>query len=242
MRIKEAMKFTPIIAAIGISLSSLQAKAQHVEYRSTPHYNKRVALFEREGGITGNSIVMLGNSLTENGKNWAERLGHPEVVNRGIIGDNTVGMTERLCQITTHHPKAIFLMAGINDMVNDNPAVNVASRVIGLIDSIRSQSPGTRLFVESLLPINESNGRWRTLSGRTDDIPIVNMYVRAYCESRGITFIDLFHLMTYPHSNVLREELSSDGLHITEAGYQIWQKEIKKQLEKLNIDENKLNL
>ena len=236
------MKFTPIIAAIGISLSSLQAKAQHVEYRSTPHYNKRVALFEREGGITGNSIVMLGNSLTENGKNWAERLGHPEVVNRGIIGDNTVGMSERLCQITTHHPKAIFLMAGINDMVNDNPAVNVASRVIGLIDSIRSQSSGTRLFVESLLPINESNGRWRTLSGRTDDIPIVNMYVRAYCESRGITFIDLFHLMTYPHSNVLREELSSDGLHITEAGYQIWQKEIKKQLEKLNIDENKLNL
>jgi lysophospholipase L1-like esterase len=125
-------------------------------------------------------------------------------------------------------------MAGINDMVNDNPAINVANRVISLIDSIRTQSPRTRLFVESLLPINESNGRWRTLAGRTDDIPVANMYIRAYCESKGIPFVDLFHLMTYPNSNTLREELSHDGLHITEAGYQIWQKELKKQLDKLN--------
>lgn len=228
------MKFIPIIAVILLCLTPLQTKAQHVDYRSTSHYNKRVAQFEHEGGINENSIVMLGNSLTENGKNWAERLGYDEVVNRGIIGDNTVGMTERLCQITPHHPKVIFLMAGINDMVNDNPAINVANRVISLIDSIRTQSPRTRLFVESLLPINESNGRWRTLAGRTDDIPVANMYIRAYCESKGIPFVDLFHLMTYPNSNTLREELSHDGLHITEAGYQIWQKELKKQLDKLN--------
>ena len=231
---KRYMKFIPMIAAISLCLCVLQAKAQHVNYRSTPHYNKRVAQFEHEGGINENTIVMLGNSLTENGKNWAERLGYDEVVNRGIIGDNTVGMTERLCQITPHHPKVIFLMAGINDMVNDNPAINVANRVISLIDSIRTQSPRTRLFVESLLPINESNGRWRTLAGRTDDIPVANMYIRAYCESKGIPFVDLFHLMTYPNSNTLREELSHDGLHITEAGYQIWQKELKKQLDKLN--------
>lgn len=226
------MLMRPILTltAICFCLATLQGQAQHVTYRSTSHYNKRVAQFEREGGIDESSIVMLGNSLTENGKDWAARLGTPGVINRGIIGDNTVGMTERLCQITSHHPKAIFLMAGINDMVNDNPAVNVASRVISLIDSIRQQAPDTRLFVESLLPINESNGRWRTLTGRTDDIPVANMYIRAYCESKGITFIDLFHQMTYPNSNTLREELSHDGLHITEAGYQIWATEIKKHL------------
>ena len=216
-------RLIPIIISLTLLMWGAQAQAQHVSYRSTAHYNKRVAQFEREGGINENSIVMLGNSLTENGKDWAERLGVPEVVNRGVIGDNTVGMTERLCQITTHHPKVIFLMAGINDMVNNNPAINVANSVINLIETIR-------LYVESLLPINESNGRWRTLSGRTDDIPLTNMYIRAYCESNGITFVDLFHQMTYPNSNVLREELSSDGLHITEAGYQIWQKEIKRQL------------
>ena len=219
-----------MISAICLSLSTLQTQAQQVTYRGTAHYNKRVAQFEREGGINENTIVMMGNSLTENGKDWAERLGITTVVNRGIIGDNTVGMTERLCQIAPYHPKAIFLMAGINDMVNDTPAMDVAERVISLIDSIRQQSPTTKLFVESLLPINESNGRWRTLTGRTDDIPLANMYIRAYCESNNITFVDIFHLMTYPNSNTLRNELSADGLHITEAGYQIWEKEIKKQL------------
>jgi len=216
--------------ALCLCMLTATAQAQHVAYRSTAHYNKRVAQFEREGGIDENSIVMLGNSLTENGKNWSERLGISNVVNRGIIGDNTVGMTERLCQITPHHPKIIFLMAGINNMVNDAPCIDVAQQVIGLIDAIRQQSPSTKLYVESLLPINEKSGRWRTLAGRTNDIPLTNMYIRAYCESNGITFVDLFHQMTYPKSNMLRDELSSDGLHITEAGYEIWAKEILLQL------------
>ena len=216
--------------ALCLCMLTATAQAQHVSYRSTAHYNKRVAQFEHEGGINENSIVMLGNSLTENGKNWGERLGMDNVVNRGIIGDNTIGMTERLCQITPHKPKVIFLMAGINNMVNDAPCIDVAQQVIGLIEAIRQQTPNTKLIVESLLPINEKSGRWRTLAGRTDDIPLTNMYIRAYCESNDITFVDLFHQMTYPTSNMLRDELSYDGLHITEAGYEIWAKEIKRQL------------
>jgi hypothetical protein len=73
--------------ALCLCMLTATAQAQHVAYRSTAHYNKRVAQFEREGGIDENSIVMLGNSLTENGKNWSERLGISNVVNRGIIGD-----------------------------------------------------------------------------------------------------------------------------------------------------------
>ena len=88
-------------------------------------------------------------------------------------------------------------------------------------------------FVESLLPINEKNGRWRTLAGRTNDIPLTNMYIRAYCESHDIAFIDLFNKMTKPGTNVLREELSADGLHTTEAGYAIWENELKKHIANL---------
>ena len=192
-----------IILTMCLCLLASEAQAQHVTYRSFAHYNKRVAQFEREGGINSQSIVMLGNSLTENGKDWSQRLDCKDVVNRGIIGDNTVGMTERLCQ------------------------------VIGLIEAIREQAPDTKLFVESLLPINEKNGRWRTLANRTNDIPLTNMYIRAYCESHGIVFIDLFSKMTKPGSNVLRDELSADGLHITEQGYAIWETELKKYLSTL---------
>ena len=60
--------------ALCLCMLTATAQAQHVSYRSTAHYNKRVAQFEREGGINENSIVMLGNSLTENGKSdWKSR-------------------------------------------------------------------------------------------------------------------------------------------------------------------------
>ncbi len=193
-----------------------------------------MAQFDRDADIDTATVVMLGNSLTENGRDWQERLGTTRhVVNRGIIGDNTIGMKERLYQITPYHPKAIFLMAGINDMVGNTSYEQVAQNVISVIEAIRSQSPQTQLFVESILPIDETDGRWRTLAGRTDDIPFANMLIKAYCETHGITFIDIFHRMTRGRSNQLRAELSGDGLHLTEQGYRVWAFELRRYIERL---------
>ncbi|MBO4812180.1 MAG: serine acetyltransferase [Prevotella sp.] len=193
-----------------------------------------MALFDREGGIDSTTIVMLGNSLTENGKDWAQRIGTTQrIVNRGIIGDNTVGMTQRLYQITPYNPKAIFLMAGINDMVGNTTAEQVAQHVITLIEAIRRQAPQTQLFVQSILPIDETEGRWKTLAGRTDDIPFANMLIKAYCETHDLVFVDIFHRMTRGRSNQLRAELSGDGLHLSEQGYRVWAFELKKYLNKL---------
>ena len=223
-----------ILIVAACLLTAAQALAQHVSYRSTAHYNKRVDQFEVEGGIDSTSIVMLGNSLTENAKDWAQRIGTDrQIVNRGIIGDNTTGIAERLCQITPHHPRAIFLMAGINDMAGGTSSTDVASRVISLIEKIRQQSPQTVLFVQSILPINESNGRWKTLTGRTDDIPYANMLIRAYCQSNDIMFIDIFKRMTRGRSNELRQDLTTDGLHLSEQGYKIWAFELRKYVKKL---------
>ena len=223
-----------ILAWTLLALVGQDTKAQTVSYQSFAHYNRRVAEFAPLRDIDSTTVVMLGNSLTENGGNWAERLNTGlKVVNRGIIGDNTIGMIQRLCQITPYKPRAIFLMAGINDMSNGMPAQQVASRVITLIDSIRLQSPGTQLFIESILPINESNGRWKTLSGRTDDIPWANMLIRAYCESNGIVFIDVFRRMTRGRSNILRGELTSDGLHLNAEGYKIWAFELRRHIKRL---------
>lgn len=227
-----------LLLACVLSVATLPAWAQHVSYRSFPHYNKKVVEFEREGGIDSTCIVMLGNSLTENGKDWAERVGVDlKVVNRGIIGDNTIGMRERLCQITPHRPRAIFLMAGVNDMSGGITAEEVAARVIDLIDTIRAQAPQTQLFVQSMLPINESNGRWKRLTGRTDDIPFGNMLIKAYCQTKGITYIDIFHKLVRGHTNQLRAELTVDGIHLSEQGYKIWAFELRRYFKKLKHED-----
>ena len=233
-RVVKKRTWLVLIMTIVMVMTAGRLCAQQVSYRSTTHYNKRVAEFAPLHDIDSATVVMLGNSLTENAGDWQQRIGTSlKVVNRGIIGDNTTGMAQRLCQITPHRPLAIFLMAGINDMSHDLPAQQVAARVIALIDSVRSQAPATRLFVQSILPINESTGRWRSLEGRTDDIPWANMLIQAYCESNGITFVDVFHRMTRGRSNQLRSELTSDGLHLSADGYKVWIFELKKHFKEL---------
>lgn len=223
-----------IMLLMAAFLASQHLPAQQVSYQSFAHYNKRVREFAPLHDIDSTTVVMLGNSLTENAGDWAVRLDTKlHVVNRGIIGDNTVGMNNRLCQITPYRPLAIFVMAGINDMSHGTTAQQVAERVITLLDSIRTQAPQTRLFVQSILPINESSGRWKSLSGRTDDIPWVNMLIRAYCESNGITFVDIFPRLTRGRSNTLRAELSSDGLHLNAEGYKIWAFELRRHMKSL---------
>lgn len=208
--------------------------AQSVTYRFTPHYNERVELFEQLTDLDSTKIVMLGNSLTENAGDWNELLGTENVVNRGIIGDDAFGITSRLIQILPKHPKAIFLMCGTNDLSHNLTPQEVFEKCKEVIDSIRSGAPDIRLYVQSLLPINESFGRWKTLEGKTNDIPAINRLLRRYCKQQHITYINLFPHFTNGKSNVLCRPLCVDGLHLSKEGYNIWASQLRWYIREIN--------
>lgn len=214
-----------LMALAAITATAVPSLAQHVTYRGTAHYNRKVAEFERKySEIDSTKIVMLGNSLTEFGRDWSKRLGVDSglVVNRGIMGDNTVGMRRRLCQITPRRPRAIFLMAGINDLTSRVTAEQLFQRICSVIDSIRSQSPATQVFVQSLLPINLAVKAWRPLRGQAHKIPVVNSLLADYCREQQLVYVDIYSSMTDGRANVLPRRLTADGLHVNEAGYAIW--------------------
>ena len=58
-------------------------------------------------------IIFIGNSITEGGKNWSEKFNIPNIRNRGISGDVTDGVLERLDEIIFFKPKAVFILIGI---------------------------------------------------------------------------------------------------------------------------------
>ena len=200
-----------------------------VNYRSTAHYRHRTSLFHHLPMISNNDIVMLGNSLTEFGGDWNLRIKNASglIVNRGIMGDDATGMLHRLNQITPSQPRKIFVGCGINDVSHKLSNKEVAARVQRLLTEIIRQSPHSQVYYFSLLPINESFGRWKSLNGRTNDIPIINRMMEAWCLKNGITYIDVFSHMTMQGSNILRNELSVDGLHLSEEGYSVWVDAIK---------------
>ncbi|MBQ6653087.1 MAG: serine acetyltransferase [Prevotella sp.] len=199
-----------------------EPRVAHVTYKASDHYNERVAEFEQLPAITSADIVMLGNSLTEFGGDWSERLGCDHVVNRGIIGDTSTGIYHRLCQILPGKPKAIFLLCGTNDVSHNLTPRQVFERCCRVIEKIRKDAPQTKLFVQSLVPINESFGRWKLLTGKTNHIPAINRLLKNYCKRRGITYIDLFPNFVEPGTNVLRRNYTTDGIHFSDDGYRVW--------------------
>ena len=173
---------------------------------------------------------MLGNSLTENGGNWAARLGNKHVRNRGIIGDEAQGVYDRLYQILPYHPAKIFLMIGINDVSHNLSTDSITQLVQRIVEKVRTDSPQTKLYLQSLLPINESFGRYSRLKGKTAQIPQINDRLRSMAKNKKIAFIDLFTKFCDKNSLSLRADLSTDGLHLQESGYKIWVKALKGQL------------
>lgn len=208
--------------------NAVAASIQSVPRTYTDHYYRRFLQFMDEPPVTSQDIVMLGNSLTENGGDWGRRLGWKHVVNRGIIGDEVMGVYDRLHQILPGHPQKLFLLIGINDVSHGLTADSIAGLIDHTVERIRRESPQTRLYLQSLLPINESFGRYRLLTGKTDLVPQINARLRELARERQIDFIDLFPLFTEPNTSVLRKELTTDGLHLNEDGYRIWVKALKK--------------
>ena len=194
------------------------------------YYYARMRVFEAEPPIRSTDIVMLGNSLTEGGRDWTEKLGRANVRNRGISGDVALGVDARLFQIMPHKPAKIFLLIGVNDVSHDLTVDSIVTNIRLLVDHIRVQSPKTKLVLQSLLPIRESTGRWKRLQGKTDMIPQINARLETLAREKGLKFINLFPHFTEPGTNILRSELTYDGLHLTKAGYDVWVKLLKPHL------------
>ena len=191
-----------------------------------PRYYERVEQFRNETPITSQNTVFVGNSLTENGK-WNEYFPGQKIANRGIGGDEALGIYDRLYQILPGKPKKIFLQTGANDVSHDLPVDSIVERIAMIVDKIREESPETQLYLQGSLPINESFNRYQKLAGKTDVFPELSKRLEQLAASRGIVFINLFPLFTQPGTNVLRKDLTNDGLHLKKEGYEIWRKAIE---------------
>lgn len=81
-----------------------------------PYYQHKKQRFEYYK--TKADIVMVGDSITD-GSEWHEMFPQLNIVNRGISGDTTVGVLNRLEGITQTQAKKAFIMIGVNGRFND---------------------------------------------------------------------------------------------------------------------------
>ncbi len=185
------------------------------------HYKERCALFARERPAQGR-IVFFGNSITEFGE-WKRLLRDSGAVNRGIAGDNTFGMLDRLSEVIALKPKALYIEAGINDIGQLVPPALIAANIGSMVQYVRVKSPGTKVYVLSILPTNaHAQTDYPEIAGKNVTAQEVDRLLAAQAMSRGYTYLDLASKVTTATGDLDERYAQPDGLHLNEAGYGVW--------------------
>ena len=210
------------ILAIGLFFFTYQfTSAQTVTWDSTYRpgkYTELVNKFKAEPK-SKKDIVFLGNSITA-GTDWAKLLNLPNAKNRGISGDITFGVLDRLQDVIDGKPEKIFILIGINDISRDIPDSVILENYKKMIARIRKGTKKTHIYFNTLLPVNSSFAKFKNHYGKDEHILWLNNEIKKF-GSKNITVIDLYENFTDQDKH-LRAELTKDGLHLIPAGYQVW--------------------
>lgn len=190
---------------------------------TTDHYKVRINEFKKHPLCFGD-VVFIGNSITEGGADWSDKLGVENVKNRGISGDVTDGVLKRLDEITYFKPKAVFILIGINDLFNihyqkEIPSTNyVEKNILKIVEKINKESPNTIVYVQTVLPT--SNFFMKA------NINKVNEMIKLYEKEGKYIVVDL-HSIFVDSNGLLKEGLTYDGTHLNEDGYDLWIEQVK---------------
>ncbi|MFD1628317.1 GDSL-type esterase/lipase family protein [Pseudopedobacter beijingensis] len=182
------------------------------------HFDQRMELFA-SFPIANKAIVFLGNSITERGV-WNELIPGKLISNRGIGGDNTFGVLARLDGVLTAKPEKIFLMIGVNDLAGRGwPLELVLKNYTRIVNQILKQSPKTKLYIQSVLPIDED--MIPRFKGKSIVISKFNEELKVLAANKKTVYVNL-HDQFKDEQGKIKPELTNDGIHLTPLAYSQW--------------------
>ncbi|MBO3460449.1 SGNH/GDSL hydrolase family protein [Aetokthonos hydrillicola Thurmond2011] len=157
--------------------------------------------------------ILLGDSLSmwfpkdklPNSKFW---------LNQGISGDTSEGILKRLSAFSSTKPDVIYIMAGINDLRKGTRDQAILSNHRQIIRRLRREHPKTRIIIQSILPT-----RLPTIPNAR--IRRINYQLALIAHQEGANYLNLYNWFTDFQGN-LREDLTTDGLHLSQPGYEVW--------------------
>lgn len=154
--------------------------------------------------------VMLGDSLIEGGL-WSEIFPGARIANRGVGGDTTRRVLDRIHQVEPLKPKRVFLLVGLNDLARNVPVDQTLSNYTEIV--ARLQAMGAQVFVISVV-------RPRGTDGLANQVVALNAELRVIADAHGCRYIDLDAAMS--DENGIRPENTYDDTHFSAVGYRVF--------------------
>jgi lysophospholipase L1-like esterase len=168
-------------------------------------------------------VVFLGDSVTE-GWHLNEYFTGRDFINRGISGQTSGQMLGRFLQdVVLAHPKAVVILAGMNDVGAGIPAYAIEDMLSMMGDVAKAH--GIRPVFASLLPVSDYHAADDPRFERTKNyspavIQQVNRWLKEYCQKEQFVLLDFYTAMA-DSKGLLPADLSDDGLQPNSKGYRI---------------------
>ena len=167
-------------------------------------------------------VVFMGDSITDA---WGRSLGTffpgKPYVNRGISGQTTPQMLIRFRpDVLALKPKAVVILAGTNDIAgNTGPAT--VEEIEGNLESMAqlAMANNIKVVLASVMPVCDYI-KPQTARRPPEKIVTLNAWIKEYCTQNHLVYLDYYSAMVDEH-NMLKKELTFDGLHPNAAGYEV---------------------
>ena len=181
--------------------------------------------------ILNPNYVFLGDSITALYDLNKYYDGLP-VVNSGISGETTDDIVDNLQdRVYKYNPSKVIILIGINDIERKISKEKTIENINKIVTQIKDNKPNCEIYLESIYPINNGNEEKinHSMVGiiTNNQVKSLNEDLVKLSKKEKINYIDLYDKLLDRNGN-LKIEYTKEGLHMSDEGYEIITKYIKK--------------
>ena len=189
------------------------------------HYH-RMLTYHRSADphLPSGATIFIGDSLTQ--ALHTDAIANPSV-NYGIGNDTTHGVLQRIpFYPSLNRAGTIVLAIGINDMRQRSNS-EILDNYRKILAALPSSVP---VLINAVLPVSEAAAaKW--LNGPASRITDLNQQLAALAQTeKRLSFLNPGPILSDPEGFLKATYHRGDGVHLSQAGNQIWIGELRKQL------------
>ncbi|MEQ1861335.1 MAG: GDSL-type esterase/lipase family protein [Chthoniobacteraceae bacterium] len=174
------------------------------------------------------AIVFFGDSITQGWNSLAQDFPGMKVANRGISGDTTRGLRERVQgDVIALKPRAVSILIGTNDLDQGTEPDVVAKNLKIIVADLLHANPKLPIVINKVMPRAAKAGKF------PDKITTLNaLFEMEFDEYPTVTFCDTWKLFAADDGQCAKAEFP-DMLHPNAAGYAKWVAELRPIIERV---------
>lgn len=161
--------------------------------------------------------VFVGDSITE-GVSFFELTEDSKVVSEKGF---TVAKAEKeIDRIVKAKPEHIFIQLGLNDMLYNISSEKFAKQYSDFVQNLTTKIPGVNIYIQAIFPVSAKMEQKRPelSNAKIDEF---NNALSKMSKELNIQFIDVASILKDDQGK-LREEYTSDGIHLKYKSYILW--------------------